>query len=106
MRRQRLFEPGFVYPSDYEGGRYVELEGLVVEVGKSIDASSDFHETPVTVRTEKGDFQGWWCRPARLEAPVVGDRATVRVYDCGGGWYPDDKITGWTRGAAVSATGS
>lgn len=102
----RLFEHGVSYPSDREGGCYVEFEGPVVEVGKPLDETSDMLETPVTVRTEKGDFRGWATFPACCGAPVVGDRATIRVYDSGGGWYPDDKIISWTRSAAVSAAGS
>lgn len=102
----RLFEPGVSYPSDREGGRYVEFEGPVVEVGESLGMTRDMLEMPVMVRTEKGDLRGWTSYPACFGRLVVGDRATIRAYDCGGGWYPDNKITGWTRGAAVSAAGS
>lgn len=102
----RLFEPGLSYPSDREGGRYVEFEGPVVEVGVPLGTTGDMLEMPVVVRTEKGDFRGWTNYPARHGRIEVGYRATIRVYDSGGGWYPDDRITGWTRGAAVSAAGS
>ena len=101
----RLFDPRLVYPSD-STGTYIDLEGPVVEVGNPLDLASDMRETSVTVRTEKGDFRGWASFPARCGTPAVGDRATIRVYDSGGGLYPDDKVTGWTRGAAVSAAGS
>jgi hypothetical protein len=102
----RLFEPNVVYPSDRTGGGYVEFEGPVVEVGDPLDTSSGMLEMPVVVRTEKGDFRGWTNCPSHHGPLRVGDRATIRVYDSGGGWYPDDRIVGWTRGAAVSATGS
>lgn len=102
----RLFEPGVSYPSDREGGEYIEFEGPVIEVGKPLDETSDMRETPVTVRTDKGDLRGWATFPSRCGTPVVGDRATIRVYASGGGWYPDNKVTGWTRGAGVSAAGS
>jgi hypothetical protein len=94
------------YPSDREGGEYLEFEGPVVEVGEPLDTTGDMLEMPVVVHTEKGDFRGWTNYPTHHGRLQVGDRATIRVYNSGGGWYPDDKIMGWTRGAAVSAAGS
>ena len=102
----RLFDPAVSYPSDREGGEYLEFEGPVVEVGEPLDTTGDMLEMSAVVRTEKGDFRGWTNYPARYGRLRVGDRATIRVYNSGGGWYPDDRITGWTRGAAVSAVGS
>lgn len=102
----RLFEPGVSYPSGREGGEYVEFEGSIVEVGEPLSTTSDMLEMPVVVRTEKGNLRGWTNYPAHHGRLRVGDRATIRAYNSGGGWYPDDRITGWTRGAAVSAAGS
>lgn len=95
----RLFEPGYVYPSDREGGCYLELEGDVIAVDDIDVGGSDLREVGVTVRTDKGEFRGFTQYPrSSTFHPQVGHRARIRVYDIGGGWYPDHRITGfWTR---------
>ncbi len=77
-----LFDPRFVYPSD-RIGRYQEFEGDVV------DARWDDEVTFLTVRTEYGDFEGVVRRRIRTGRPK---RACIRVYDIGGGFYPDHLI--------------
>lgn len=88
MHAVRLFDYKFVYPSDDYGGRYVELEGEVIST-YSVD--DDLH--CIEVRTDKGDFSGYieHGKPAK-----IGTSATIRIYDAGGGWYPDNKIVSWS----------
>lgn len=85
-----LFQNGLVYPSD-NIGPYVDLPGTVVTVD---DDPLDDH---VEVKVDTGDrgiFSGWIL--ARIK-PDVGCLATVRVYRAGGGFYPDNRIVGWSR---------
>lgn len=83
----RLFDHDLVYPSD-NYGPYVELEGKVVLVSHSrVDVEVEGHGG----MTGYSDFI-----EARPEtAPRPGYIATIRVYDAGGGWYPDNRIMGW-----------
>lgn len=91
---ERLFDPNYVYPSDREGGRYVEFVGDVIEVGDIDVGGSDLYEVRLVVRTEKGDFSGFTRIPRTSTfRPRVGYKARIRVYDAGGGWYPDNRIT-------------
>jgi hypothetical protein len=83
----RLFERDKVYPSDSVGA-YIDLEGRVVAVEAGVSGVWF-----VRVETEKGTFTGV---EERLP-PEEGFRATVRIYDSGGGWYPDDRIISWSR---------
>ncbi len=79
-----LFDRSFVYPSDGTG-TYIDLSGTVT-------ASSRLDEgdpARVVVATAKGAFTGFW---SGRGLPAVGDQATIRVYDSGGGFYPDDVI--------------
>ena len=90
----RLFEPDVVYPRD-DTGCYIELEGEVIEVDdESLSELECVYE--VKVRTEKGDFSGWTDGPPNIKPPAVGYRARIRIYNSGGGWYPDDKIVFWS----------
>jgi hypothetical protein len=82
----RLFDPDLVYPSD-EVGPFTELTGVVVSVGEPLG-----EEVRVDVYTHQGIFSAFTLRP-----PKVGYMATVRIYDSGGGWYPDDRIVRWAR---------
>ena len=84
----RLFEPGFVYPSDREGGRYVELEGVLIEVRRPLSEKAEY---PVKVKTDKGIFDAFTGYVGSF-IPAVGHLVTVRIYDAGGGWYPDNRI--------------
>lgn len=87
----KLFDPNLVYPSD-EVGPHVDLEGIVIGVGVQFYPEYSWDEVPVLVKTEYGNFTGYTSRP-----PKAGYRATIRVYNSGGGWYPDDRIIGWTN---------
>lgn len=87
----RLFEPGFTYPSD-STGPYTELEGEVVELGEP-DEFEGRTTVNVYVNTERGKMSGWY---EGSHPPYPGCRATLRVYRSGGGWYPDDIITSWS----------
>lgn len=82
-----LFDPNVVYPLD-EVGPYIELEGKVAHVGKQDNPD---HEVLVTVQTKHGEFKGVTSRP-----PRPGFSARIRVYNAGGGFYPDNRITGWS----------
>lgn len=89
-----LFDRSFVYPSD-EIGPYIELYGIVESVG---DTTGE--DVSVTVSTDKGKFVGYYLSK---HAPPIGSRASIRVYDAGGGFYPDNKITGWSSVCSVQA---
>lgn len=94
-----LFKEGFVYPSDTYGGKYVELEGTITAVGEALSTDADY---PVTVATDQGEFRGFTSYTGGFP-PQVGFHAQIRVYDAGGGWYPDNRVTGW-RNKAPSNT--
>ena len=88
---KRMIKPDLVYSMD-EVGPHIDLVGTVIEVGdKHPDWDDDWEEIKVIVQTEQGIFYGWTPRP-----PKVGYQATIRIYHVGGGWYPDNRIIGWT----------
>lgn len=82
-----LFDPSLVYPSDGVGP-YIELEGAVLARGET-DGDEPFF---VLVETLRGQFRPF-ARAPFDRSVVVGGWARVRVYNSGGGWYPDDRIT-------------
>ena len=77
----------YVYPSN-RNGRYVELVGKVIGVGEPLTDS-----VAITVETRRGTFTGYYGKPDAL--PKIGYEANVRVYEGGGGWYPDNEIVSW-----------
>lgn len=91
-----LFDPNLVYPCDREGGRHVDLEGVITKVGDIDIGGEQLREVSVTVQTKHGPYTGF-VRYPRTSAfcPEPGHHATIRVYDCGGGWYPDNRIISW-----------
>ena len=80
-------------PSD-RIGPYVELVGEVVKVGEP-----GFDSVAITVKTDKGTYMGYWEGPpserGNVRTPKLGQWARIRIYDAGGGWYPDNTISGW-----------
>jgi hypothetical protein len=86
----RLFDRKYVYPSDGIG-EYVTLEGPVV----AFKVFEDRELLKVTVRTKHGDMTGW-AEGRMADATDIGNvkQATIRVYNAGGGFYPDNRITG------------
>lgn len=87
--KKRLFDRNLVYPSD-SIGPFTELLGVVTVVD----------ELEVTVRTpEHGEFTGFASQP-----PKVGYIAWIRIYNAGGGWYPDNRITRWSSGQTWVST--
>ena len=88
-----LFDRNLVYPSD-QTGPYVELEGKVLRIGEPISNS-----VSVQVETEHGIFTGYTAEG--LGFPEVGYLARIRIYDSGGGWYPDDLVVGWRKGVVT-----
>jgi hypothetical protein len=87
----RLFDyQKFVYPLD-DIGPYVEFTGKVIEVDDKRNVNNEWEEVKVSVQTERGIFSGYTPRP-----PKVGYYARIRLYNSGGGWYPDDRIVGWS----------
>jgi hypothetical protein len=47
----------------------------------------------MVVRTaEHGDHVGWLTKIGSF-VPEVGHQARIRIYDAGGGYYPDNRIT-------------
>lgn len=83
-----LFDRTLVYPSDHIGP-YVELDGTVTNVRSLIGED----EALIDVQTIKGLFTG----VSRPPFPEVGYEARIRIYDAGGGFYPDNRVTGWSR---------
>ena len=83
----QLFDDNFIYPSDVNG-RYIELEGEVILVNESLGDSC-----VVTVSTDSGVFTGY---TISKYAPAVGYWAKIKIYDCGGGHYPDNEIREWS----------
>jgi len=81
-----LFDRSLVYPSD-EFGPYIELEGSVVEVNDPLSCGS----VGIKVRTDRGQFTAYVCAPM-AEFVAEAKWARVRVYDSGGGWYPDNRV--------------
>jgi len=92
-----LFKDDRAYPSDREGGTYVELDGVIIEVDDPILSDSLL----IRVNTEEGEFSGFATFLAHWTfKPLVGMFATIRIYDAGGGWYPDNKITSYRTPAS------
>lgn len=69
------------YPSDEIGGTYMDLTGQIVEEGGR----------GITVETAKGTFRAFYGHPPPEES-LLGSTATIRCYDWGGGWYPDNRV--------------
>jgi len=88
-----LFDRNLVYPCD-NIGPFMDLEGEVVKLGEPWEKYNNFTQVSVKVKTERGTFTGWYEGP---QPPEIGYRATIRLYDSGGGWYPDDIIVGWSK---------
>lgn len=86
----KIFDDNLVYPVD-ENGRYVEVDGYVVSTGEHLDLFDFFS---VDVLTKFGTLTGY--ASSRFSVPNIGCVATIRIYDQGGGWYPDDKIVSIT----------
>ncbi len=82
-----LFDNNLVYPCD-DVGEYVVLDGVI-----------SFIETTdrgyyIKVGTMHGIFGGW---QASLRAkPKIGYSARIQIYRSGGGYYPDNRIVGWS----------
>lgn len=86
-----------IYPTD-STGPYQEFEGKIVKVEdlRDIGLAKVFLEV-----TGVGELSGYWHIPDHHRheeswLPPVGGTARIHCYDAGGGWYPDDKIMGWT----------
>lgn len=74
-------------------GEYIDHSGIVVKVEEQLS-----YDYPIYVCTEYGDLLGF----TPNGPPNVGDIATIRVYRCGGGWYPDSRIIDWHMPIATS----
>lgn len=84
-----MFDRNFIYPQDHIGP-YIELSGIVVKVGEYFGQE----DVSVSVETDKGVFTGYhWFK----HLPSVGYEVRIRIYDAGGGWYPDNRIVGWRK---------
>lgn len=88
-----LFDPNLVYPCD-STGPYTELGGTIVSVGEPLHDDDLDNSVAVKVETSEGAFTGYLTYSRML--PEVGYRAIIRLYRSGGGWYPDDRIVGWS----------
>jgi len=82
---ETLFQQSLTYPQD-DTGEYTELVGEVVKLGTPIG-----DDVSVQVKTARGTYTGYTQTPP----PKIGNWARIRIYRAGGGWYPDNIITGW-----------
>ena len=85
------FDRNLAYPCD-DVGAYQEVSGVVVETGEPLGGS-----VRVVIETEKhGRITGYARKPmARSAKRAVW--ACIRVYDAGGGFYPDNSVTRLSR---------
>lgn len=81
---EQLFDPKYIYPSDDYGGEFITLTGEVIELGEPLSDS-----VSVKVKTDNGIFTGY---SLTKYAPKIGYTATIKIYNSGGGWYPDNEI--------------
>jgi hypothetical protein len=85
-----LFDRNYVYPSDQWGGEFEERDGVI----KSVRLIDDFYS--IDVETQEGLITGYFPKLTGTP-PEVGYMATIRIYRCGGGWYPDNRIVHWGK---------
>lgn len=90
------FEPNLVYPSDNIGGRYIDVPGRVVYVGSPL---RDREEYPITVEVAENEEYTGFSGYVGAYVPRIGDEAVIRIYDWGGGWYPDNRVSQFARPA-------
>ena len=76
------------FEDDY-GAIYIELIGEVIHIGEPLS-----RDAAVKVKTNEGVFTGYYLAS---HLPKVGYFAKIRIYDSGGGWYPDDRIVAWSK---------
>ena len=86
VKAVRLFDPHVVYPTDNQGA-YVELIGSITDMSEWFDG-----HIRLTVQTDKGVFNGYWEGPTDYPEKHLWKYALIRVYDSGGGLYPDNSI--------------
>lgn len=92
------FDPKVVYPSD-DHGQYVELPGRIVYAGSQIRVH-DYDQFPVTLDVGDDDEYSGFTGHMGSVVPKIGDPAVIRVYNAGGGWYPDNVVTMLARSAS------
>lgn len=83
------FDPNLVYPTD-DVGPFIDINGIVIKADNGVKKEgSSLLEEPihVVVDTEYGNISGF----CKIQAKV-GMKATIRVYESGGGFYPDNVI--------------
>jgi hypothetical protein len=93
---KRLFPEGYhkTFPCDVNG-HYRTLSGKIVSINNGFKREDGtFDLVKVEVMTEYGCLYGFITTPPK---PKVGYDAKIRVYNCGGGWYPDDLIEWWSN---------
>ena len=86
-----LFKQNIVYPTDSYGGEYVDLDGTIIDVGEPLLCE----QYGVKVMTSEGAFDGFTHEMTMGFPPKIGHFATIRIYNAGGGWYPDNRIISW-----------
>lgn len=94
------FDPRLVYPSDNVGGCYIDVPGRVVDVGFPLRPREEY---PVTVEVAEDEEHTGFTGYMGDFKPQVGDHAVIRVYDAGGGWYPDNRVLSLARPAPADA---
>lgn len=88
------FDPHLVYPSDNVGGCYIDMPGRVVHVGSPL---RDREEYPITVEVAEDEEHTGFTGYMGAYVPRIGDDAVIRIYDRGGGWHPDNRVSQLVR---------
>lgn len=87
-------EPKKAFQSD-STGPYTEVTGPVIRFGDHDDEDT----AKVVISSEHGEVHGWAHGPMarKIVRHKAADRgtATIRVYNAGGGWYPDNRVVTW-----------
>jgi|SRR5579863_6449648 len=89
-KKRKLFDPKYALPCD-EVGPFEDVVGIVTYVD---DERLTHGEVQVKVMTEFGEFTGY--TGGSTHVPKVGYAARMHIYQIGGGWYPDDRVVGWS----------
>jgi len=86
-----LFQDNLVYPND-DTGSYVELYGKVVETEEFLGRINV--EVDGIVYT---GYNSFYEKHPEDHMPKIGYYAKIKIYRCGGGFYRDNRITGWSK---------
>lgn len=86
-----MFKNGVEYPRD-DVGEFIEVQGPAIDI-------VDGEPAKITIQSPDGEITGWahgHLAEAARQLRTVG-QYIVRVYHCGGGFYPDNRVVGWRK---------